>query len=139
VYEEISDGLDDTELSRYWLLSDGWHWDHAPCVSNMVAAVAVAQSLGVIVIGYDIPVALLVQLEAGKKLAPVVATQSQGLWHPADLVTPLPRTDTPWRQAMWKDAQDWLGEDGLHELANGSAGKTNSSIAAPAVNRGMPS
>lgn len=97
VYEEISDGLDDTELSRYWLLSDGWHWDHAPCVSNMVAAVAVAQSLGVMVIGYDIPVALLVQLEAGKKLAPVVATQSQGLWHPADLVTPLPRTDTPWR------------------------------------------
>ncbi|MDP3923737.1 MAG: hypothetical protein Q8Q84_10295 [Hydrogenophaga sp.] len=139
VYEEISDGLDGTELSRYWLLSEGWHWDHSPCVSNMVAAVAVAQSLGVMVIGHDLPSALLEQLEAGKKLAPVVAKQRQHLWHPGDLITPLPRTDTPWRRAMWKDAQDWLGEDGLHALANGSAGKTNSSMAAPAASRVMPS
>lgn len=139
VYEEISDGLDGNELSRYWLLSDGWHWDHSPCVSNMVAAVAVAQSLGVMVIGHDIPAALLVQLEAGKKLAPVVATQRQRLWHPDDLITPLPRTDTPWRQSTWKDAEDWLDEDGLHALANGSAGKTNSSIAEPAESQVMPS
>lgn len=139
VYEEISDGLDGTELSRYWLLSEGWHWDHSPCVSNMVAAVAVAQSLGVMVIGQDIPGALLEQLEAGKKLAAAVASQRQRLWHPDDLITPLPRTDTPWRQAMWEDAQDWLGEDGLHALTNGSAGKTNSSMAAPAASQVMPS
>ena len=139
VYEEISDGLDGTELSRYWLLSDGWHWDHSPCVSNMVAAVAVAQSLGVMVIGHDIPGSLLQQLEAGKKLAPVVATQHQRLWHPDDLITPLPHTDTPWRQAMSKDAQNWLGADGLHALANGSAGQSNSSMTAPAESQVMPS
>lgn len=139
VYEEISDGLDSTELSRYWLLSDIWHWDHAPCVSNMVAAVAVAQSLGVMVIGHDLPVALLQQLEAGKKLAPVVATQRQRLWHPDDLITPLPHTDTPWRQAIWKDAQDWLGADGLHALAHGSAGQSNSSMTAPVESQVMPS
>lgn len=126
VYEEISDGLDGTELSRYWLLSDGWHWDHSPCVSNMVAAVAVAQSLDVMVIGHEIPAALLQHLEAGKKLAPVVATQRQRLWHPDDLITPLPRTDTPWRQAVWKDAQDWLGVGIGHRLA--TIDSTNRSI-----------
>lgn len=108
VYEEISDGLDGSELSRYWLLSEGWRWDHSPCVSNMVATVAVAQLLGVMVIGQDVPLALLLQLEEGKRLAPAVAQKRQRLWHPDDLITPLPGTDTPWRQAVWKDAQRWL-------------------------------
>jgi len=135
IYEETTDGLDGEEFTRYWLLSDHWSLHHAPCVSKMVAAVAVAQSLGVMVIGHDIPAASLQQLEAGKKLAPVVATQRQRLWHPDDLITPLPRTDTPWRQAIWKDAQDWFGEDGLHAQANGCAGKSNSSMAAPAASQ----
>lgn len=110
VYEEISEGLDGSEQSRYWLLSDGWRWDHSPCVSNMVATVAVAQSLGVTVVDQDVPMALLLQLETGKKLAPLVAHKRQRLWHPDDLVTPLPGTDTPWRQALWQDAQNWMSD-----------------------------
>lgn len=112
VYEEISDGLDGSDQSRYWLLSEGWRWDHTPCVSNMVAAVAVAQSLGVTVIGRNIPRPWLLQMERGEALAPEVARRSQGLWHPDDLITPLPRTDTPWRQAVWKDAQGLLANRG---------------------------
>lgn len=135
VCEEISDGLDGAELSRYWLLSEDWRWDHSPCASNMVAAVAVAQSLGVMVVGQEVSLALLLQLETGKKLAPDVAQKRQRLWHPDDLITPLPGTDTPWRQAVWKDAQDWLGEDGLQILAGGRADEAQSVRVAPAANR----
>lgn len=113
VYEEVSKGLDGTELSRYWLLSEGWHWYHTPCVSNMVAAVAVAQSLGVTVIGQDIPPTLLAQLEAGKKLVSEVANKRQRLWHPDDLITPLPGQDTEWRKGLWDGAQAYLAADGI--------------------------
>ena len=32
IYEECSEGLDDSEFSRYWLLSDGWIIEHGACV-----------------------------------------------------------------------------------------------------------
>jgi hypothetical protein len=137
--EEICGGLDGTEPSRYRLLSDGWQRYHSPCVSTKVAAIAVAQSLGVMVIDHDLPPILLRQFGAGRKLAPVMATQRQRLCHADDLITPLPRTDTPQRQAIWRDAKDWLGEDWLNVLASGSAGQSNRSMAAPAVSQMMPS
>jgi hypothetical protein len=108
VYQESSEGLDATDRSCYWLLSEGWYWDHPPCISNMVAMVAIAQSLSVTVLGQDIPETLLKHLEAGKKLAAEVARKSQTLWYPEDLVTPLPGSDTAWRQAIWQEAQGWL-------------------------------
>lgn len=109
VYRETVDGLDDMEFSRYWLLSNVWPLDHAPCVENMVAAVAVARSLGILVTGREVPLDKLLRLEAGKLLLPEVATHIRGLWHPEDLVSPLPGKDTPWRQAVWHGAQAWLG------------------------------
>jgi hypothetical protein len=138
-YEEICGGLDGTEPSRYWLLLDGWHRDHSPCVSKKVPAIAVAQSLGVMVIDHDLPPTLLRQLGAEMKLAPVMATQLQRVCHPDDLITPLPRTVTPWRQAIWLNAKDRLGQDWLNALANGIADQSNRSMGAPAVSQVMPS
>lgn len=109
VYAETEDGLDGMELSRYWLLSGEWPLDHAPCVENMVAAVSVAQSLGILVIGREVPLDKLVRLEAGTMLQAEMLGQSRGAWHPEDLVQPLPGKDTPWRQAVWRGAQEWLG------------------------------
>lgn len=108
VYEEISDGLDGTELSRYWLLSNEWNLHHAPCIENMVAAVAVAQSLGILVTGRDVPRTTLRRLESGDALLPEAAAQASALWHPEDLVSPLPGKDTAWRQALWQGAQGWM-------------------------------
>lgn len=113
LYGETSAGLDGTEFSRYWLLSNGWRWDHGPCVENMVAAVFVARTLGVLVMGHDIPQTLLVQLEEGKKLAPQVISQRSGGWHPDDLISPLPRTDTEWRRALCAGAQGYLVKDDI--------------------------
>ena len=111
VYRETVDGLDDMEFSRYWLLSNEWPLDHAPCVENMVAAVAVAQSLGILVTGRDVPLDKLLRLEAGKLLLPEVAAHCSALWHPEDLVSPLPGKDSPWRQALWRGAQHWLANN----------------------------
>ncbi len=71
-YEETTDGLDGSEFTRYWLLSDQWSLHHAPCLENLLAVIAVARSLGVRVLGSDIPLRDLQQLEAGKKLIPEV-------------------------------------------------------------------
>ncbi len=108
VYEETSNGLDGTEFSRYWLLSDEWPLDHAPSIENMVAAVSVAQSLGILVTGREVPLDALLHLESGDLLLPEAATQTGALWHPEDLVSPLPGKDSAWRQALWQGAQEWL-------------------------------
>ena len=108
VYEETSDGLDGTELSRYWLLSNEWSLEHGPCVENMVAAIAVAQSLRILVTGREVPLDRLLRLEAGELLLPQVAASRSTLWHPEDLVSPLPGKDTSWRQALWRGAQALL-------------------------------
>ena len=108
VYEETSDGLDGTEFSRYWLLSNEWPLDHATSIENMVAAVSVAQSLGILVTGREAPLDALLRLESGELLLPEAARQTGALWHPEDLVSPLLGKDSAWRQARWKGAQGWL-------------------------------
>lgn len=113
VYEETSDGLDGAELTRYWLLSDEWTLVHATCIENLLAVIAVARSLKIWVLGYDAPMNMLQQLEAGKKLIPEVITQLRGKWHPEDLVAPLPGQDTAWRRALCEGAQDYLARDGV--------------------------
>lgn len=113
VYEEIGDGLDGIDLSRYWLLSEGWFWEHSPCVENMVAAVAIARKLGIQVVGHDVPEKLLRRLESGAVLAPQVFAGRRGLWYPEDLITPLPGRDTPWRRDLWEGVRRWLEEGGV--------------------------
>ena len=111
IYEETSDGLDGTEFSRYWLLSKEWSLAHAPCVENMVAAVVMAQSLGILVTGREVPLDKLLRLEVGELLLPEAAAHARALWHPEDLVSPLPGKETPWRQAAWRGAQRWLANN----------------------------
>lgn len=74
----------------------------------MVAAVSVAQSLGILVTGREVPLDALLHLESGDLLLPEAATQTGALWHPEDLVSPLPGKDSAWRQALWQGAQEWL-------------------------------
>ena len=113
VYEETADGLDGSEFTRYWLLSDHWSLHHAPCIENLLAVVAVANSLDISVLGHDIPMDSLQLLEAGKKLIPEVRSRARGMWHPQDLIKPLPGKDTDWRQGLWNGAQEYLRRDGI--------------------------
>ncbi len=113
IYEETTDGLDRSDFTRYWLLSDHWSLDHAPCLENLLAVIAVARSLGVRVLGSDISLRDLQQLEVGKKLIPEVMKSRRGQWHPEDLVGPLPGKDSEWRQALWTGAQGYLEKAGV--------------------------
>lgn len=113
IYEETSAGLDGTEFSRYWLLSDQWSLHHAPCLENLLAVIAVARTLGVWVTGRDVPLRELQLLEAGKKLIPEVMKNRRGQWHPEDLIDPLPGKDSEWRQALWTGAQGYLAKTGI--------------------------
>lgn len=112
-YEETTDGLDGSEFTRYWLLSDQWSLHHAPCLENLLAVIAVARSLGVRVLGSDVPLRELQQLEAGKKLIPEVMKSRRGQWHPEDLIDPLPGKDSEWRRALWTGAQGYLAKAGI--------------------------
>ena len=113
VYEETTDGLDGSEFTRYWLLSDHWRLDHAPCLENLLAVIAVARSLDIWVFGLDVPTTQLEQLEAGRTLIPEVAKRACGKWHPEDLIQPLPGKEAEWRKALWQGAQDYLAKDGI--------------------------
>lgn len=113
IYQESTEGLDGSDFTRYWLLSDHWHLDHAPCLENLLAVIAVTRSLGILVLGSDIPIGLLQQLEAGKKLIPNVLKRQCGKWHPEDLIDPLPGKDTKWRQELWSGAQGYLAGSGI--------------------------
>lgn len=113
LYEESVDGLDASELSRYWLLSDEWSMHHVPCIENMLAAVAVAQSLDIRVRGRDVPAAVLADLVMGKKLIPEAMARARTVWFPEDLIHPFPGEDTEWRRAIWAGALHYLERDGL--------------------------
>jgi hypothetical protein len=112
-YEETSDGLDRAEFSRFWRLSDEWPLDHAPCVENMIAVVAIARSLGILVVGHELALDDLRRLTAGKALIPDLQRRRRGRWRPEDLVEPIAGQDSAWRQARWQGAQDYLAQAGI--------------------------
>jgi hypothetical protein len=113
IYEETTEGLDGAEFTRYWQLSDHWTLQHAPCLENLLAVIAVARSLGIWVSGSDVPMAQLQQLEAGKKPIPDIAKHQRGKWYPEDLIEPLPGKEAEWRKALWGGAQNYLTDDGI--------------------------
>ncbi len=108
VYEETSEGLDSAGFSRFWRLSDEWPLDHAPCVENMIAVVAIARSLDLVVVGHELALDDLLRLTAGKALIPDIHHRRLGRWHPEDLIEPLPGQDSAWRQARWQGALAYL-------------------------------
>lgn len=110
VYQETSNGLDGREWSRYWLLSDERSLHHSPCVENMAAAVAVARSLGILVIGHDLPLDKLNRVTTGKMLIPLADRHRCGRWYPEDLVAPAPGTGSEWQRAILNSAQAWSAE-----------------------------
>ena len=113
VYEETSDGLDGAEFSRFWRLSDEWPLDHAPCVENMIAVVAIARSLGVLVVGHELALKDLRRLAAGRALIPRLQQRLCSRWYPDELIKPLRGQDSAWRQARWEGAQAYMNQAGI--------------------------
>ena len=121
VYEETSDGLDGAEFSRFWRLSGEWPLDHPPRVENMIAVVAIARSLGVLVVEHELVADDLLRLTAGKALIPDLQRRLRSRWHPEDLIEPLPGQDSEWRQARWQGAQVYIGQAGIDLVIGATA------------------
>lgn len=84
VYIEDSAGLDDLELSRYWLLSESWPIDHRPCLTRMASMAEVATTMGISVIGRVVQQKVLDDLERGRLLAPRAGERIGRSWYPPD-------------------------------------------------------
>lgn len=81
----------------------------------MIAVVAIAQSLGLLVVGGELPMEDLRRLTAGKVLIPLLQQRRRGRWHPEDLIRPHAGQDSAWRQARWQGALDYLRQSGIDE------------------------
>jgi hypothetical protein len=93
VYVEEHAWLDNQELSRYWLLSDQWPLDHAPCIVSMLKVVDIARAMGVVVVGRQVPGKTLKGLENGSLFAPQVSARVGKIWYPADIASAITVTD----------------------------------------------
>lgn len=126
VYEEVSEGLDGSEWSRYWLLTDEWHMGHAPCVENLAALLHVAQKSGVLVaVGKELQARDLMRLHRGHALVPELLQRTRGGWYPTDLMDPPPQNDSPWRQAIWQGAQRLLASSSVGTPVASAAAATD--------------
>ncbi len=112
-YEERFGQLDAQDLTRYWLMSDRWHLDHAPCIVNLMALCAIAAQLGILVIGHVAKREALERLDDGQLFVPQLLALSGHRWFPGDLIDPPPGPDSEWRQALWGDAQAMLRSEWL--------------------------
>lgn len=116
-YGERFDHLDAQELSRYWLLSEGWSLNHSPCIENLMALCAIAAELGIWVVGHTASGEALKRLEEGKLFVPQLLALSGHRWFPGDLIDPLPGEDSAWRQSLWDSARSMLESDGVRFCA----------------------
>lgn len=65
IYEEQFGQLDDKVLSRYWHLSNGAHFEHEPCVVDLLCTMTIAEYFGSLNVGHVLPTATLAKLESG--------------------------------------------------------------------------
>jgi hypothetical protein len=76
-------------VSRYWLLSRGLHFDHAPCVLDLLAALTIAEHFHVLTAGHVVGSRVTAKAESStfRQLLPDVIRNSRGC-HVQDWVPP---------------------------------------------------
>jgi len=86
IYGEGFADIDDKSLSRYWFLSEGSHFEHEPCVIDLLGILTIAEHFGLFPIGHVVSATTLMAAEKGSLgLLPPILRRSKG-WHPHDWV-----------------------------------------------------
>jgi len=85
VFEEYFGDLDDTNLCRYWTISNQWSADHKPCINSMLKIINISRSNNVLPIGRVLSKKALHDFEEGNLFAPQVKKQVKAIWYPEDL------------------------------------------------------
>lgn len=114
--------LDGEFHCRYQLLSGGAHFDHVPCVVDLIASCAVYDALNIDFCGLVLPRDKLLRLEDGAELIIEAMRYTNGYWKPEALLYGA-RGESPWVCLVRQQAIDRLhaaGLDAANACLNGS-------------------
>lgn len=133
VLEECFDELDRRGMSRYWVISEGWRFEHQPCAMDLLCLMTIAESLHITSCGHDVDRKLIKKFEGGRLFAPELIDKSRRHgriieWVPAsgdDL------SMTPYHQAVWREAKERLVSFGLQDTLWFDKSMANRKMRAP--------
>lgn len=119
IYEEAFAEIGDKSLSRYWYLSAGAHFEHPPCVIDLLCILTIAEHFVLLSAGHVVPEKVTTAAEAGTLgLIPLVLERTRGWraqdWVPVQYAAANCRTKA--HRAYWEEARQKLIEDGLHNV-----------------------
>lgn len=117
VLEECFGELDRRALSRYWMVSEGWHFEHQPCAMSLLCLMTIAESLHITLCGHEVDRKHIKQFEGGQLLAPDAIDKRRHGCRVVDWV-PAAGNDasmSPYHQAVWREARERLIDCGLED------------------------
>ena len=119
IYEEGFNEIDEKSLSRYWYLSEGSHFDHSPCVIDLLGILAIAEHFTLMPVGHVISEAATLSAEQGTLgLIPSALKRKRG-WRPQDWVPLQYETancETDRHRDLWEQTRERLLGDGLEQV-----------------------
>jgi hypothetical protein len=119
IYEEAFAEIDDKSISRYWYLSKGAHFEHPPCVIDLLGILTIAEHFHLLPVGHVVSAAVTAAAEAGTLgLIPLVLKRRLG-WRPQDWVPVQYATascKTQAHRAYWEQTRQKLVGAGLENV-----------------------
>lgn len=118
-YEECFEQLGNKSVSRYWYLSNGFRFSHAPCTIDLLTMLAIGECLGISAVGHVLPSQLIERAERGTLgLLPKVLSEGRH-WQPREWVPTSydsANCESDAHRQLWDEARRKLGGDGLQHL-----------------------
>ncbi|HEX9392500.1 MAG TPA: hypothetical protein VF928_14400 [Usitatibacteraceae bacterium] len=104
------------ELYRYWCLAPDWWFGHPPCLSNLVALLAIANKFRVPIVGRLVSERKIVDFQDGKLLASELLDGFSGHWYPDDYLYPAKAPEYEWHALARSSANEYLASDSLSKV-----------------------
>lgn len=117
VLEERFAELNDQDVSRYYYLTEGAHFEHYPCIIHLLQILALAHHHRMNVKGWVMPLKRLRKLDEGHDLLPNLwHIDIRRTWHPDDALWPHMSGRNPWLEEARRHLDEALGNAGQQEL-----------------------
>jgi hypothetical protein len=86
IYEECFAEIGDKLLSRYWYLSEGYRFEHSPCMVDLLSILTIAEHFRLLAVGHVVGSATLVAAERGSLGLLPPELERTKRWHPQNWV-----------------------------------------------------
>lgn len=119
VHEECFAELNNVALSRYRFLSNGWNFDHSPCLINLLAIIMIAESFGIPTFGQVGTRQIVRKAEEGTLLLPQGLATCNRRWDVQGWVPVRYRLEncvSAVHRQRWQETLDLLERNGLEKL-----------------------